>query len=217
MDGNEFYRFSETQQSVALNIAAQLKKSVVNGPGARYVIWLQGCPFRCPGCFNKEFQPFVNKSQKNVDTLAKKILSVEGIEGITYTGGEPMAQAKPLYYLSSILKKYKRTIVCYTGFTLEELEKHQNPFARKLIPLIDILIDGRFQEDKKANLVWRGSANQKVHFLSEVYSDFQPSLDEEHSEMELVIGEKGIACTGTVKEEIINRLYQLINGREIEK
>ncbi|NIM80553.1 MAG: 4Fe-4S cluster-binding domain-containing protein [Candidatus Aminicenantes bacterium] len=200
-----------------LNIASQLVKSVVNGPGTRYVIWLQGCPFKCPGCFNKKFQPFFNKNLVNIETLAKKILSVEGIEGVTYTGGEPMVQAEPLYYLSSILKKYKRTIVCYTGFTMEELEKHKDPFTRKLISLVDILIDGRFQEDKKAHLVWRGSTNQKVHFLSDVYSDFQPSVHEEHSQMELVIGEKGITYTGTVKEEIINRLNQLINRREIEK
>ena len=123
MDGNEFYRYIKTTNRAKLNIAAQLKKSVVNGPGTRYVIWFQGCPFKCPGCFNKEFQPFVTKRLFNIETLAKKILSVEGIEGVTYTGGEPIAQAEPLYYLSSILKKYKRTIVCCTGFTLEELEK----------------------------------------------------------------------------------------------
>ena len=216
MDGNEFYMNNETPQRQKLNVAAQLNMSVVNGPGTRYVIWLQGCPFKCPGCFNKEFQPFVNKSLVNIETLAKKILSVEGIEGVTYTGGEPMAQAEPLYYLSAILKKYMRTIVCCTGFTLEELEKHRDPFTRKLISLVDILIDGRFQEDKKANLLWRGSSNQKVHFLSNVYTRFQPSADEEHSQMELVIGEKGITYSGTVKEEIINRLNQLINRREIE-
>ena len=154
---------------------------------------------------------------KTLKHWQKKILSIKGIEGVTYTGGEPMVQAEPLYYLSSILKKYKRTIVCYTGFTLEELEKHKDPFAGKLISLVDILIDGRFQEDKKADLVWRGSANQKVHFLSDVYPGFQNSADQGHSEMELVIGEKGIAYTGTVKEEIINRLNQLINRGEIEK
>lgn len=208
---------NETPQKTKLNIAAHLEKSVVNGPGTRYVIWLQGCPFKCPGCFNKEFQPFVNKNLLNIETLAKKILSVEGIEGVTYTGGEPMVQAEPIYYLSSILKKYKRTIMCCTGFTLEELETHQDPFTRKLISLVDILIDGRFQEDKKANLLWRGSTNQKVHFLSDVYTSFQPLADEEHSQMELVIGDKGIAYTGTLKEEIINRLYQSINRREIEK
>lgn len=195
-----------------LNIAAQLEKSVVNGPGTRYVIWVQGCPFKCAGCFNKEFQPFIKKEMFEIDVLAKKILAVDGIEGVTYTGGEPMIQAEGLYHLSRILKKNGLTIACCTGFTLEELNDHDDLYIKKLLSLLDILIDGKYEENKKANLMWRGSANQKIHFLSDAYSqqDFKELAEKkEYSEMELVIGKDGIAFTGILEEKILRVLGAL--------
>ncbi|NIM14142.1 MAG: 4Fe-4S cluster-binding domain-containing protein [Candidatus Aminicenantes bacterium] len=192
-----------------LNIAVRLEKSVVNGPGTRYVIWVQGCPFRCAGCFNKEFQASIKKEIFEIEVLAKKILAVDGIEGVTYTGGEPMTQAEGLYHLSRILKKNGLTIACYTGFTLEELNDHDDPYIKKLLSLLDILIDGKYEEDKKTNLMWRGSSNQRIYFLSDAYSqqDFKELADEkEYSEMELVIGKEGIAFTGILEEKILRSL-----------
>jgi anaerobic ribonucleoside-triphosphate reductase activating protein len=204
-----------------LNIAAQLEKSVVNGPGTRYVIWVQGCPFKCAGCFNKEFQPFIKKEMFEIEGLAKKILAVDGIEGVTYTGGEPMTQAEALYHLSRILKKNGLTIACYTGFTLEELNDHDDLYIEKLLSLVDILIDGKYEENKKANLMWRGSSNQDVHFLSDAYRDFKRLAEEERpAEMELVIGKEGIAFTGILEEQILSVLrtsYRIVNAFAVKK
>lgn len=200
------------REKESLNIAAQLEKSVVNGPGTRYVIWVQGCPFKCAGCFNKEFQPFIKKEMVEIDVLAKKILAVDGIEGVTYTGGEPMTQAEGLYHLSLILKKNGLTIACCTGFTLEELNDHDDPYIKKLLSLLDILIDGKYEENKKANQMWRGSSNQKIHFLSDVYRDFKRLAEEEGpAEMELIIGKDGIVFTGILEEKIL-RVLRLLSG-----
>lgn len=195
-----------------LNIAAELPSSVVNGPGTRYVIWVQGCPFKCPGCFNLDFQPLINKTLVSVEELADRILSVKDIEGVTYSGGEPMIQAEPLYSLSSLLKKHRLTVLCYSGFTLEQLHHRNDPYISKLLSLLDILIDGPYVEEKKANLLWRGSINQQVHFMTEVYSDCKLLIEQDISEMEIAIGEEGMVLTGITRKEIVKRLLKIVAG-----
>jgi anaerobic ribonucleoside-triphosphate reductase activating protein len=189
-----------------LNLAAELERSVANGPGVRYVIWVQGCPIVCPGCINQEFQDTSKKKLVRVSELAERILSVRGIEGVTYTGGEPMAQAGPLYFLSRLLKENGLTIVCYTGFSLDELQYHQDPYVGMLLNQLDILIDGRYERENKANLLWRGSTNQIVHFFSDTYARYKPLVDTSPAEMEVVVGEDSVVFTGTLQEEVIRRI-----------
>ena len=83
-----------------LNIEAWQERSVVNGPGTRFVLWLQGCPILCHGCFNEDLLPFVPRHSVDVEDVATKILAVAGIEGVTYSGGEPTVQAQGLALLS---------------------------------------------------------------------------------------------------------------------
>ena len=87
-----------------LNLGAIQERSAVNGPGERFVLWLQGCPLRCPGCCNPEFQPLVPRHLLVVEELAGRILAVPGIEGVTYSGGEPTVQARGLACLSERLR-----------------------------------------------------------------------------------------------------------------
>jgi len=195
-----------------LNIAAELPNSIVNGPGARYVIWVQGCPFKCPECFNPDFQPFIEKNLVSVEELADRILSVKDIEGVTYSGGEPMIQAEPLYSLSSLLKKQGLTILCYSGFTIEQLRLKKYPYVGKLLNQLDILIDGPYVKDKKANLLWRGSNNQRVHFMTDAYNDSKLSAEHDTSEMEILVGEEGMTLTGMTHKEIIKRLLKVVAG-----
>ena len=104
-----------------LNLGAWQERSVVNGPGERFVLWLQGCPLRCPGCFNEEFLPHIERHLIEIDEMLTWVLDVSGIEGITYTGGEPFEQAQGLALLSKQLQAAGLTVVCYTGYTLERL------------------------------------------------------------------------------------------------
>lgn len=194
-----------------LNLAAELERSVVNGPGVRYVLWVQGCPFRCVGCFNEDFQPFIAKNIVQVDELAKRIISIKDIEGVTYSGGEPMLQAEALYWLSRALKRHGLTIVCYTGFTLGQLHLCQSLYVEKLLSLLDILIDGPYIRKKEANLLWRGSANQKVHFLSDIYSNYQPALQTNPAAMEIIIDREGMTITGSLHGRVIGRLLKTMN------
>lgn len=196
-------------KTVQVNLAAELTESVVNGPGKRYVIWLQGCPFTCRGCFNPDYQPIIPNKLIDVPTLARRILSVKTIEGVTYSGGEPFMQCEALVGLNKILIKHGLSIVSYSGYTLEELQLINDPHSTKFLSQLDILIDGKFQENNKANLLWRGSDNQKVHFLTDRYNEYKPMI-EFGGEIELIIGKEKITYTGMLQDEIINRLNNLI-------
>jgi anaerobic ribonucleoside-triphosphate reductase activating protein len=150
-----------------INIAGFMEHSLVNGPGRRAVLWVQGCPFRCDGCFNPEMQPFMEKEIYPVNEMAERILSIEGIEGVTFTGGEPFAQPSSLSCLGEILQDNNLNIVAFTGYTLEELREAGNPDWKHLLSVTDLLIDGPFIKKKYDKLPLRGSTNQRLMFLSD--------------------------------------------------
>jgi anaerobic ribonucleoside-triphosphate reductase activating protein len=199
--------------SLQLNLASELPSSLVNGPGYRYVLWVQGCPSRCPGCFNKEFQPFLERNVVTVDDLADRILSTRGIEGVTYSGGEPTSQAESLAALSLILKQHKLTIMCYSGFIYPDLLKRQDVHIKQLLSLTDIFVDGPFIQEKSANLIWRGSSNQNVYFLTDSYKQYKAHINDQNSEMELVIGNNEIVSTGMINAEVLQRLEKLLGSK----
>lgn len=188
-----------------LKIGSYLPCSEVNGPGRRFTLWVQGCPLGCPDCFNKELQPFEGGDERTIDELVKLIKESNNIEGVSYTGGEPFCQAEGLTELSRRLKELGLSIFCYTGFTLEELREEGDSDRLTLLSEIDILADGRFEADKPADRPWVGSANQRLHFLSERYShlekDFNDKKEEAEAcrldEFEVVIDENGdLVITG---------------------
>lgn len=185
----------------------------MNGPGDRSVLWLQGCPRRCPGCLNPEFLPFAQRHLLSVERVTQMILAAEGIEGVTYTGGEPMAQARGLALLSPRLKRSGLTVVCYTGYTLEALRARNDEWVGSLLSSVDILIDGPFLREKAVNLLWRGSSNQRIHFLTGSYRHLAGEVDRPLSQVELGIDGEGLTATGIWPEGFIERLQQLLRGQ----
>jgi anaerobic ribonucleoside-triphosphate reductase activating protein len=141
------------------------ESSLVNGPGYRFVLWVQGCPFNCPGCFNLAAQEFSGGCDFPSDQLLDSIRK-ENIQGITISGGEPFMQAEAL---SSLLKECRscglNTLV-YTGFSFNDLKRDAIPNARLLLEQIDLLIDGPYKKDIPFDGEWTGSGNQKVIALS---------------------------------------------------
>lgn len=191
-----------------LNIGAWQEHSVVNGPGERFVLWLQGCPMRCPGCVNTEFLSFVKRKLVHVDEMVSRILAIHGIEGVTYTGGEPMMQAHGLALLSEKLQPHGLTIVCYTGYTLEALGARKDPWVERLLSYVDMIIDGPYVQEKAANLLWRGSSNQRIHFLTDAYRHLAEQVDHRQAEIEFTIGSDGFITTGTWPQELLKRLEE---------
>jgi anaerobic ribonucleoside-triphosphate reductase activating protein len=146
----------------ALNLAGFLARSEVNGPGIRAVVWVQGCPLRCKGCFNAQFQPFSPANLVPVEELAAAIVSLPGIEGVTFSGGEPFAQAGPLAVLGQRLRGTGLTIVTYTGYTAEQLAEGDDPAWPALLAVTDLLIAGPFIEGREKPDPLKGSSNQQA-------------------------------------------------------
>lgn len=147
-----------------LNLARTLPRSAANGPGQRFVLWVQGCPLACPGCWNPDTWAFERRDLQAVDDLATVILATPGIVGVTFTGGEPFAQARALAALAERVAKAGLSVFVFTGYDLAELT---SPEHRALLAVTDVLVAGRYLEAERAQgLAWRGSANQRVHFLT---------------------------------------------------
>jgi anaerobic ribonucleoside-triphosphate reductase activating protein len=197
-------------EEVYLNLGTWQERSVVNGPGERFVLWVQGCPLRCPGCINPEFLPFTQGIRISVAQMVEKIRRVSGIEGVTYSGGEPTAQAKALALLSEPLRALGLSIVCYSGFTLEQLQARRNPWIARLLNCCDILIDGPYLREQAANLLWRGSRNQRVHFLTERYRHLAEQVNDSPAEVEFCVGTQGYVASGNLPKELLRRLNEAL-------
>ena len=141
------------------------KGSRALGPGVRYVIWTQGCPFHCKGCTTPEGQPIIERQMVDVELMAKDIIKRKNIDGITISGGEPFLQASSLAYLIRLVRIARPDInvIVFTGFLIEALS---SPEAKALLSEVDVLIDGQFDERKKTSKGLRGSTNQRIHFIT---------------------------------------------------
>jgi len=147
-----------------LRIAGLTKESVVDGPGIRFVVFVQGCPHHCLGCHNPETWDFAGGKELTVELFAQ-IKDTRLLQGVTFSGGEPFAQAAALACLGKKVKELGMDIVTYTGYTFEELldmaEKDQG--VRDLLEVSDLLVDGPYiAEERDLNLAFRGSRNQRI-------------------------------------------------------
>jgi anaerobic ribonucleoside-triphosphate reductase activating protein len=93
------------------------------------------------------------------------------VEGITFLGGEPTDQARPLAAVAKVMREWGWTVMTYTGHTYERLLETDNEDVNALLDRSDILVDGPFLKDQMdVSLRWRGSANQRIILLSGRYS-----------------------------------------------
>lgn len=144
-----------------LRIAGTIPESIVDGPGIRYVLFTQGCPHGCPGCHNPQTHDFAGGKAVQVSDLLSDILKRPYVKAVTLSGGEPFCQPAALAELADGLKDKGFHLMCYSGFTFEELSQRAD--ARPLLEKLDLLVDGRFVEaEKNIGLRFRGSANQRV-------------------------------------------------------
>lgn len=146
-----------------IRIAGTVNDSIVDGNGLRYTIFVQGCPHHCKGCHNPQTHSFDSGKEVSISDLFDVIKSNTLLDGVTFSGGEPFAQAKPLVELADLVKRNTNlNIVTYTGYTFEEIITSNNSDWIALLNSTDILIDGEFIEDLKSyELRFRGSSNQR--------------------------------------------------------
>lgn len=148
-----------------IRIAGTVCESIVDGPGFRYVVFTQGCPHNCEGCQNPETHDFSGGKTVDTDDLYAECMDDPLQDGVTFSGGEPFCQAQALYELGVKLKKHGLNLMCYSGWTFEQLMKkaEKEEFVGKLLSITDILVDGRFMLEKRSlSLKFRGSENQRL-------------------------------------------------------
>ena len=156
-----------------LRIAGTVNDSIVDGPGIRFAIFVQGCPHNCEGCHNPQTHDFSGGEETDTDSLLKRIEGNPLLDGVTFSGGEPFCQAQALAYLGRQIKSLGLNVITYTGYEFEELyaNREQNGWG-ELLEVTDYLIDGEFILAKKDwEIKFRGSSNQR-------YIDCQASLKE---------------------------------------
>lgn len=137
---------------------------VANGPGFRVSLFVSGCRNRCLGCFNKDAWDFSYGEPFDMATLLKLDNALEdpNISGLSILGGDPF-EPENIEMVTAIIEYVRawhgnsKTIWVWTGYLWEDLKDLE------IMKHIDVLVDGRFEEDKKdLTLAYRGSSNQRV-------------------------------------------------------
>lgn len=146
---------------------------IANGTGVRVSLFVSGCRNHCKGCFQKETWDFSygEKFTKETEDKILEMLAPTYINGLTILGGEPFEEENQralLPFVKRVRAAYpEKDIWVFSGYTLEEmLTEGMRPgceVTSELLSLIDILVDGRFEEEKKnISLKFRGSENQRI-------------------------------------------------------
>ena len=152
-----------SEESKVLRMCGVEPESIVDGPGFRYVVFVQGCPHKCPGCHNPESHDFEAGFDMTVDEIWDEFCSNPHLSGMTLSGGEPFCQPEALLELAKRVKDAGKSLMSFSGWTYEELRAMKKPAVDELLDLLDILVDGRFVEaERNLTLVYRGSENQRV-------------------------------------------------------
>ena len=145
-----------------LDLAGIVSDSIVDGPGIRTTVFCQGCPHHCEGCHNPETWEFGCGTPMEEERILEIVRSNPLCRGVTFSGGEPFAQAEGFARLAKLLKAHRYEVAAYSGYTFEQLLRG-TPAQRELLGCIDVLIDGPFlQEQRSLQLPFRGSRNQRI-------------------------------------------------------
>lgn len=167
-----------------------IKNTTVEGPGIRFCIWVQGCKKHCKSCWAKDTWAFGVGKKYSVDELFELIKSEQNIEGVTFLGGEPFEQADELSILAGKIKDIGLTILCFSGYTYEQLLAIGSTSVNLLLNNTDLLIDGGFEEENfDLSRPWVGSSNQRYIFLTNKYDE--SIITQYKNKIEARIGDDG--------------------------
>lgn len=145
-----------------LELSSIVTDSIVDGPGIRTTVFCQGCPHRCSGCHNPDTWEFGCGTPMEEEAILEIVKQNPLCRGVTFSGGEPFAQAEGFRKLGRLLKEAGYEVAAYSGYTFEQLLGGTQA-QRQLLQTIDVLIDGPYrQEERSLELSFRGSRNQRI-------------------------------------------------------
>jgi len=146
-------------------------RSRANGPGARFVVWFQGCTLGCPGCFNPTTHDAAAGRALPLDELIAELTrAAQGgrIEGLSLSGGEPLQQPAAALALLDAARGLGLSTLAFSGYTIDEIRAL--PGGPDVLARLDVLIDGRYVAGDRLATGLRGSANQRIQLLTERYA-----------------------------------------------
>lgn len=146
-----------------MRIYGLVQDSIVDGPGFRFVCFVQGCPHHCPGCHNPDSHDPQGGREMTVEEVTKEMLSNPLTRGLTLSGGEPFQQPEDCLRLAEAAREKGLSVWSYTGYTFEYLLREGTEAQRALLNALDVLVDGPFLlAERTLSLPWRGSRNQRL-------------------------------------------------------
>ncbi|MCI9144741.1 MAG: anaerobic ribonucleoside-triphosphate reductase activating protein [Eubacterium sp.] len=166
-----------------MNYGEIKKNDISNGIGVRTSLFVSGCRHHCKDCFNAQTWDFGFGEAFTEQTMMEILESCEPdwINGLSLLGGEPFEpenQRVLLPFLVMFKEKFPdKDIWCYSGFTFEEItgrakSRAKTDVSAEMLSLIDVLVDGRFEESKKdISLKFRGSSNQRIIDVQKTLSE----------------------------------------------
>ena len=147
-----------------------LEQTMADGPGFRTSVYCAGCKHACKGCHNPQSWDFNAGHWMEVDEILD-LIKADSMSDVSFSGGDPFYQVEAFTELARRIKQETdKTIWCWTGFTLEEIEA--DPHLAQMLPWLDVLVDGPFiLEQRDTDLLFRGSSNQRIIYLHEKTED----------------------------------------------
>jgi anaerobic ribonucleoside-triphosphate reductase activating protein len=148
-----------------LRVNGIVEESVTDGPGLRFVVFSQGCPHRCPGCHNPETHDASGGYTADTEALFTQFARNPLLSGVTFSGGEPFRQPEALADLAGRVHALGKTVIIYTGYTVERLHElaDADQAVRALLEEADILVDGPYVESLRTlDSGFKGSSNQRI-------------------------------------------------------
>jgi anaerobic ribonucleoside-triphosphate reductase activating protein len=156
---------------VKVRVHAAEARSRANGPGSRFVVWMQGCTLGCPGCFNPATHATDRGREREIAELIAEIAAAHAtspLDGVSLSGGEPLQQAEAAAALLDGARALGLSTLAFSGHTLDEIRAL--PHGPAVLARLDVLIDGRYVSTERLASGLRGSANQRIHLLTARYS-----------------------------------------------
>jgi len=150
---------------VIMQIAGIIEDSIVDGPGLRFVVFTQGCQFRCVGCHNPDTWDKLGGEYVEVAELIDKMRANPLTDGLTLSGGEPFEQVADSTQLAVAARANGLNVWVFTGFVFEELCRlsKSDTSILEFLSNIDVLVDGPYVESERTlNVKWCQSRNQRI-------------------------------------------------------
>ena len=194
-----------------LNMGAFDPSSRAMGPGLRAVVWVRGCSINCSGCTTQEFISSAPTQLTSLDSLWERIDRARlehGLEGVSFSGGEPFEQAVALAALADRARRVGLSTLSWSGYTRAFLQSPRSPQgSHELLEQLDVLIDGPFVASRAQHTgPLRGSSNQVVHLLTRRYQ--MADLEGGHAKLEVDADGQAV-ISGVINYERLDAVLSL--------